>query len=101
MRAISCLMTMNEKIIVRELSRLDCAALEKHFLALGVEDRRLRFGVPLSDTGVRAYVARINFERDAAFGVFDDELQLVGAAHLARDPAHAELGVSVLPGRRG
>src|SRR5258708_20908471 len=94
-------MTMNEKIIVRELSRLDRAALEKHFLALGTEDRRLRFGVQLGDAGVRAYVARINFERDAAFGVFDDDLQLLGAAHLARAPGHAELGVSVLPGHRG
>jgi hypothetical protein len=35
------------------------------------------------------------------FGVFDDALHLVGAAHLARADAHAELGVSVLPGHRG
>ncbi len=93
-------MTMNEKIIVRELSRLDRAALEKHFLALGTEDRRLRFGISLSDAGVRAYVARIDFEHDAAFGIFDEELQLLGAAHLARDRGNAELGVSVLPGHR-
>ncbi len=94
-------MVMKKKIIVRELSRLDRIALEKHFLALGAEDRRLRFGIPLSDTGVRAYLSRIDFERDAAFGVFDDDLLLVGAAHLARDAGNAELGVSVLFSRRG
>ena len=94
-------MIANENVVVRELSRLDRAALEKHFLALGAEDRKLRFGIPLSDEGVRAYVARIDFERDAAFGVFDDELQLVGAAHLAHNAGHAELGLSVLPERRG
>ena len=92
---------MDEPIFVGELSRLELPALEHHFLALGAEDRRLRFGLPLGDNAVRAYVARMDFERDAAFGVFDDELALVAAAHLARERGHAELGVSVLPGFRG
>jgi GNAT superfamily N-acetyltransferase len=91
---------MNAKILVRELSSLDRAALESHFVAFGAADRRLRFGIALSDAAVRAYVGRINFERDAAFGVFDDALQLLGVAHLARERTHAELGVSVLPGAR-
>ena len=89
------------KIPIRELSRLDRAALEPHFLALEAEDRRLRFGAPLNDDAVRAYVERIDFERDAVFGVYDDSLQLVGAAHVARGNGHAELGVSVLPANRG
>jgi GNAT superfamily N-acetyltransferase len=88
-------------IHIRELSRLDRAALEPHFLALDGEDRRLRFGASLNDDAVRAYVARIDFERDAAFGVYDDALRLVGAAHVARSDGHAELGVSVLPAHRG
>ena len=88
-------------ILVRELSRLDRAALEPHFLALGAEDRRLRFGVPLNDDAVRAYVARIEFEHDAVFGVSDDGLHLIGAAHVARSDGHAELGVSVLADHRG
>jgi GNAT superfamily N-acetyltransferase len=86
---------------IRELSRLDRASLEPHFLALESKDRRLRFGVPINDAAVRAYVARIDFERGAVFGVHDDRLQLVGAAHLARSDGHAELGVSVLPAHRG
>jgi GNAT superfamily N-acetyltransferase len=93
-------MKMKEEIIVRELSRLERDALEKHFLALGAEDRRLRFGIPLSDTAVRSYVARIDFERDTVFGVLDDDLHVAGAAHLAREKGHAELGISVLPGHR-
>ena len=76
-------------IHIRELSRLDRPALERHFLSLESEDRRLRFGASLNDAAVRAYVARIDFERDAAFGVFDDDLHLVGAAHLARAHTHA------------
>jgi GNAT superfamily N-acetyltransferase len=88
-------------ILVRELSRPDRATLEPHFLALGAEDRRLRFGVPLNDDAVRAYIARIDYERDALFGVSDEGLHLIGAAHVARADGHAELGVSVLPGQRG
>lgn len=85
---------------VRELTRVDRAALERHLLALDMNDRRLRFGAPLSDTAVRAYVMRIDFTRDAVFAVFDEELAIVAAAHVAQAEDHAELGVSVLPGHR-
>ena len=88
-------------IPIRELSRLEREALVPHLLALGADDRRLRFGAPLNDDAVRAYVERIDFERDAAFGVYDDALKLIAAAHVARANGHAELGVSVLPGNRG
>ncbi len=89
------------QVVTKELSRLDRDGLVEHFLALDAEDRRLRFGVAISDHGVTEYVARIDFERDAVFGVFDDELRLAGVAHLARSEGFAELGVSVLPGFRG
>jgi GNAT superfamily N-acetyltransferase len=88
-------------ILVRELSRLERGALERHFLRLEPEDRRLRFGVPLPDGAVREYVQRIDLERDGAFGVSNDALELIGVGHLARGGGHAELGVSVLPAHRG
>jgi len=87
-------------ILIKELSSFERPALERHFLALAGEDRRLRFGVGLNDFAVRAYVNGIDFRRDAVFGVLDDELRVIGAAHLARSNSHAELGVSVLPGHR-
>ena len=65
---------------VRQLSRLERAPLERHFLALGSEDRRLRFGIGVNDFAVRTYVKRIDFESDAVFGVLDDELQLANRA---------------------
>ena len=89
------------QILIRELSRLERPALEKHFLALGAQDRRLRFGATLNDFALRAYVRRIDFEQDAALGLFDDALHLLGAAHVARADGYAELGVSVLDGHRG
>jgi GNAT superfamily N-acetyltransferase len=89
------------QIVTRELTRLERPKLAAHFLSLNAEDRRLRFGLPISDASVADYVERIDFARDAVFGVFDDELNLAGAAHLARAEDHAELGVSVLPSHRG
>jgi RimJ/RimL family protein N-acetyltransferase len=89
------------QVVARELSRLERGKLEAHFFALDAEDRRLRFGLPISDASVSVYVGRIDFGRDAVFAVFDDDLQVVGAAHLARAEDHAELGVSVLPAHRG
>ena len=86
---------------IRELWPSDRRSLCEHFLALNRTDRRLRFGTPLSDYVVREYVQRIAFEHDVVFGVVDDELRLLGVAHLARTDRHAELGVSVLEGHRG
>lgn len=88
-------------IQIREVSRAERPALCGHFLVLGPDDRRLRFGTPLSDYSVRQYVARIDFGNDAVFAVADDELEFLGVAHLARGNGHAELGVSVLQGYRG
>lgn len=88
------------KTFVKQLSCVNRQKIEAHFLALASADRRLRFGSGLSDDAVRSYVANIDFERDAVFGVLDHELQLIGAAHLARADGHAEIGVSVLPEHR-
>jgi len=87
-------------IPIREVSRAERPALLSHFLLLGPEDRRLRFGTPLSDYSVRQYVERIDFAQDAVFAVADDELRFLGVAHVARGNGHAELGVSVLESHR-
>jgi len=60
-------------IAILEVSRAERPALVSHFLLLAPEDRRLRFGTPLSDDSVRQYVERIDFEHDAVFAVADDD----------------------------
>lgn len=86
--------------VVTELSRMHRAPLLRHFLALDGQDRRLRFGTPIGAATLRTYVARLDFERDAVFGIFDADLEPVGVAHLARASGHAELGISVLAAHR-
>jgi GNAT superfamily N-acetyltransferase len=85
----------------RELHGHERANLLAHLLDLDAEDRRLRFTQALSDDGMREYVERIDLSRDAVFVVTDGELAITGAAHLAREDEHAELGVTVLPRSRG
>jgi RimJ/RimL family protein N-acetyltransferase len=75
--------------------------LKQHFLALDPEDVRLRFGSMLSTPAIEEYVTRIDFERDAVFGVHDEALALVGVAHVGFSEDLAEIGVSVLAGHRG
>lgn len=88
-------------IAVQRLDHRARAALLQHFLALSPEDRRLRFGSTLSGELIAQYAERIDFDHDAAFGVHDDSLHLVGVAHVAFVDDYAELGLSVLPGHRG
>jgi GNAT superfamily N-acetyltransferase len=82
---------------VRSVGEDERAALVVHFLALPMRDRCLRFGMSLAPTVIAAYVDRIDFTRDAVFGVCDDRYALVGAAHLALENGVAELALSVLP----
>jgi len=101
-------------IVPQRLQAAHRESLERHFLALGAEDRRLRFGANPGDAGLSAYVARIDFERDEVFAVAridferdevfavaDDELVLLGVIHVAFTGDEAELGLSVLPSHRG
>jgi RimJ/RimL family protein N-acetyltransferase len=90
--------------LVRELTAVDRERLLTHFLALDEDDRLLRFGQIVPDHVIENYVRSIDFTRDTVFGVFDNQLQLVG--HLAYLPVEgdkrtAEFGVSVLESVRG
>jgi RimJ/RimL family protein N-acetyltransferase len=101
---------------VKELRERDRRRLLKHFLALGEDDRLLRFGTVLSDELIEKYVQRIDFSHDSVFGVYGGWLHsLVGVGHLAFVPREqmpviggtttksrtAEFGVSVSAEARG
>ena len=80
--------------------------IARHLLALGPQDRYLRFGYAANEEQIRRYVNGLNFERDDIFGVYNRKLELIAMAHLAfsTDPELkicAEFGVSVLAQARG
>ena len=99
--------TLRLSSLIRELHTHHKEEILGHLLALNPEDRRLRFGTLLSDELLRSYVDHIDFLNDAVFAYFDDELRLIGLAHLTYLPKSktktysAEFGVSVLPHGRG
>jgi RimJ/RimL family protein N-acetyltransferase len=92
---------------IRELNSGHRERILQHLLLLNEEDRRLRFGTQTPDVVIHRYVGNLDFNRDAIFGCFDSQLNLIGMAHLAYlpktkgQPLAAEFGVSVLPNGRG
>jgi RimJ/RimL family protein N-acetyltransferase len=91
------------RVAVQKLNPRHREDIAAHLLALPADDRFLRFGIPATDAGIRAYVERIDFARDRVFGVHAPDLALAAVAHLAFDPASqdAELGLSVERAHRG
>jgi GNAT superfamily N-acetyltransferase len=93
--------TMTPAISPVRLGEPDRPLLERHFLLLDAEDRRLRFGSTIADNGLRAYVARLDFAHDGLFAVQDEDLSVLAVIHVAPSGSSAELGLSVLPSWRG
>ena len=86
---------------VLQLSEANRPALRRHFLALTAEDLRLRFEHVICQESLLKYADSIDFDCDAVFGVFDENLELAGVTHLGLRGDVAEFGVSVVPGHRG
>lgn len=95
--------TARQAIPVRELHAGLKDQILNHLLQLNDEDRRLRFGTQTPDEVIAHYVEHLDFNKDTVFGIFNDDLKLIGMAHLAYLPESknqaraAEFGVSVLP----
>ena len=87
--------------LFERLTAFERAGLASHFTALGIEDRRLRFGLPVDDAFIARYVGGLDFDRDVVFGVCTGPGEWLGVGHLALQGADAELGLSVLPDARG
>jgi GNAT superfamily N-acetyltransferase len=75
-------------------------ALLAHFCALSRRDAYLRFGTYVGAETIAAYVNGIDFERSTVLGVYGDELELLGVAHLCPEHGVVELGISVLASAR-
>jgi ribosomal protein S18 acetylase RimI-like enzyme len=88
---------------IRKLHERHRSRVLTHLQGLSDKDRQLRFGYAVSDEQIALYVAAMDFERDAIFGVFGRSLRIVALAHLAfaSESHQGEFGVSVLASTRG
>ena len=87
--------------LLERLNDDDRAGLLRHYLALAPEDRRLRFGLQVTDDFIGSFVERVDFDRDVVFGVCSGTGSWLGIGHLVPGTAAVELGLSVLPEARG
>lgn len=92
---------------IRILTPSEWAGYRAHLLRLDGEARRLRFGFPIDDEGVRAHVAGLNPVRDRVLALVRNG-RVVAAAHIAAGIADggpegrsAELAFSVDAALRG
>jgi GNAT superfamily N-acetyltransferase len=87
--------------LIDRLGPQDRDSLRRHFLALGEDDRRLRFGVAVSDSHIDSYVEGIDFVASHVYGVRSRDGSWLGIGHLSHGTGTAELGLSVMPHGRG
>ena len=71
-------------LFMRPLTTSELPKYLEHLLRLDPTDRRMRFGFPIGDASIREYVQRIDLRTDHLLALFDDNLDVVAAAHIAR-----------------
>src|SRR5512132_605652 len=84
-------------LCIRSLTVGELPKYLEHLLRLDATDRRMRFGFAIGDTGIREHLQRIDLRTDYILALFDDDLDVVAAAHIvrARDDDLAEFAFSV------
>ncbi len=87
--------------MLERMQESERAGLLRHYLALGPEDRRLRFGLSVSDEFIVSYVERVDFANEVVFGVCSGAGEWLGIGHISTPGVDAELGLSVLEHARG
>jgi GNAT superfamily N-acetyltransferase len=85
-------------VTIRRLATGEHELLLTHLLRLDAEDRQLRFGGHVTDEGIRAYCAGLDWHRSIVLGgIIDGELRAVGELKRLDKawPRAGELAVSV------
>jgi RimJ/RimL family protein N-acetyltransferase len=73
-------------LFIRSLTTSELPKYLEHLIRLDSTDRRMRFGLAIGDTGIREHVQRIDLRTDYILALFDDNLDVVAAAHIVRAP---------------
>lgn len=93
--------------IAKQLGLNHKEAIYQHLILLEQKDRYNRFCGHISDHAIRSYVESINYKEDGLFGVFNQQLELVGFSHIAisnnqyHSTTRAEFAFSVLAKEQG
>jgi RimJ/RimL family protein N-acetyltransferase len=83
------------------LTDAEQALLLEHFLSLESKDRRLRFGLAVTDDFLRHYVSMSQADEHSEIFVIFADGSIAAVCHVAVGAGEGELGFSVLPCYRG
>ncbi len=87
---------------IRTLTSGELPLYRDHLLRFGEEDRRLRFGMTISDEAVIGFVNGLGPVHDRVFAHLDARLRVIGAVHVAvQGREMAEFAFSVEEPHRG
>jgi RimJ/RimL family protein N-acetyltransferase len=92
-----------DNYIVKRLDSNYRKEVLNHFIRLDKDSRYTRFCSPFNDFAIEKYVAQINFEKNGIFGVFDEDLNIIGVGEcvLYDGKDQAEVGFSVEKNHQG
>lgn len=86
---------------IRMLTSVELWRYRDHLLRLGTADRRLRFGMLMSDEGIAAFVRGLDPWNTRIFAAFAADLGVVAAIQVAITADGTEVAVSAEPHVRG
>lgn len=88
---------LNPTYIIKRLNNSHREKVLGHFLRLDKDSLYSRFCAPLSQYAVETYVSKINFNKDGVFGIFDDDLNIIGVGEcvIEENTNRSEVGFSV------
>ncbi len=96
---------MTSPYIVLKLNEHDKEKVLDHFLNLDKESVYTRFCAPLKDDNITQYVNKLNFEEQGIFGIFNEDLKLIGIGECFltenKGKKKAELAFSVMKEHQG
>jgi GNAT superfamily N-acetyltransferase len=93
---------LSGRSMIRELYPHERALALELLLGMDAEDRHRRFGRAMSDEGIRAYVARMDWDETTVLGAFDAHARVIGILELTDLPhGSCEIAVVVAPAQRG
>lgn len=88
-------------MIVRKLADTDLERLVKHLCSLDTEDRRLRFGVSITDELIRSYVEKSFKDKNSQWFACTAKGKIISSCHVAIYNNEGELGCTVDKKYRG
>lgn len=79
---------VKENYIIKRLNNSHREKVSSHFKRLDVESLRSRFCSFMNESAIELYVSRIDFNKNGIFGIFNDDLDIIGVGECVIDESN-------------